>query len=100
MITAIEEHRQTLEVLCQKYGILYLGVFGSYSRGEANEDSDLDLLIEFAQSKSAFELLKIKRELEQLLDHQVDMVLQKYLDPQIKPHVLKDLQTIIQKEVA
>ncbi len=100
MGSLFKEHQQALEMLCDQYDILYLGVFGSYARGEASDTSDLDLLVEFADSKSAFELLRIKRELEQLLEHPVDLVLQKYLDPHIKPYALKDLQTIIQKEVA
>ena len=33
--------------ICEKYGIGYLGLFGSMARGEAREDSDVDLLVEF-----------------------------------------------------
>jgi len=40
--------RQHLPRLTQEYNISYLGIFGSYIRGEQKEDSDLDILVEFS----------------------------------------------------
>ena len=49
MHTAIEEHRETLTVLCHRYGVVRLEVFGSAARGtDFNlEKSDADFLAEF-----------------------------------------------------
>ncbi len=43
----METLRQVLPILKQEYGIIQLGVFGSYLRGEQTPNSDLDILVEF-----------------------------------------------------
>ena len=49
-------------------------MFGSVARGEAGEDSDIDLLVDFDPDSSLFDLLHLTQELEQLLGHRVDVV--------------------------
>lgn len=44
-----------------------IGVFGSFARGEENENSDLDLLIDFEQKEDLLELIGIEQELTELL---------------------------------
>lgn len=39
------------EQLCERYGIRYIGLFGSYARGENTEGSDMDLCIKFSPSR-------------------------------------------------
>lgn len=49
-------------------------MFGSVARGDAGEDSDIDLLVDFEPDSSLFDLLHLTEELEQLLGHRVDVV--------------------------
>ncbi|MDZ7677694.1 MAG: nucleotidyltransferase family protein [Acidimicrobiales bacterium] len=49
-------------------------VFGSVARGDAGENSDIDLLVDFEPGSSLFDLLHLTEELEQLLNHRVDVV--------------------------
>jgi hypothetical protein len=49
-------------------------VFGSVARGDDRPDSDIDLLVDFAPDSSLFDLMRMARELEQLLGHPVDVV--------------------------
>ena len=54
-------------------GIKKIGIFGSYAKGSANEDSDIDILIELKHS-NLFLLPKIRIELEELLGKHTDLV--------------------------
>ena len=52
--------------MAEQYGIVRLGIFGSVSRNEQKEDSDLDVCVEMKEP-DGFILLNIKYELEELL---------------------------------
>ncbi len=86
-----------LDDICEKFDISYIGMFGSQARGDANKDSDLDLLVKFGdQSRiGLFELDEIQRELEIRLGKKVDLVTK--LNKHIAPEALKDLKTIYEK---
>jgi len=56
-----------------KYGILALGIFGSVARGEADETSDVDIVVRL-QKSDLFILVGIKNELEERLHMSVDIV--------------------------
>ncbi len=70
------------------------GIFGSYSRGENNSDSDIDILYLFDKSIGLFKLIMLKEDLEQKLNKKVDLVSEKYAHPKLKPIIMKDLKVI------
>jgi uncharacterized protein len=49
-------------------------LFGSVARGDDRPDSDIDFLVDFSQESSLFDLMRMVRELEELLGHRVDVV--------------------------
>lgn len=49
-------------------------LYGSVARGDDTPDSDIDLLVDFDQDSSLFDLMRMTRELEELLGHPVDVV--------------------------
>jgi hypothetical protein len=49
-------------------------LFGSVARGDDRPDSDIDFLVDFSQDSSLFDLMRMTRELEELLGHHVDVV--------------------------
>ena len=57
----------------QEYGLEVLGVFGSYSRDEANKESDVDIVVQLAR-QDLFNMIGIKQELEDILHLPVDVV--------------------------
>ncbi|MGH9334698.1 MAG: nucleotidyltransferase family protein, partial [Vicinamibacteria bacterium] len=59
--------------LLQRYGVSTLSLFGSVARGEAEEDSDVDLLVEFSRPIGFFEFVRLKRALEEILGRRVDL---------------------------
>ena len=59
--------------MAEQYGIVRLGIFGSVSRNEQKEDSDLDVCVEMKEP-DGFILLNINYELEELLHCKIDIV--------------------------
>ncbi|MEB3192717.1 MAG: nucleotidyltransferase family protein [Snowella sp.] len=88
--TLLTKHQTVFK---QKYRIKRLGIFGSYVRGEATRDSDLDILVEF-QSGYRFGLLtfcKLENDLSDLLGVKVDLVMKDSLKPKIGRQILSEV---------
>ena len=74
-----------------------IGIFGSYSRNENNQNSDLDILIKFNQPISLLQLVKLERELTEILGIKVDLLTDGALKNQkLKNYIEKDLVIIYQ----
>lgn len=71
-----------------------IGIFGSYARNEQTKDSDLDILVSFGKRLTLIDLAKIKNDLSEELNLQIDLVTKKSLHPKLKPYIEKDLQII------
>ena len=78
-----------LPYLRQTYGVLSLGVFGSYAAGQAGPGSDLDLLVEFARPPTLFQFVRLERELSQLLGVKVDLAMKSALKPEVGRRILR-----------
>lgn len=76
LIYSIEELKRIIAPIAQKYQIPVIYLFGSYARGQANENSDVDLLIERKGStiKSLFDLGAFYSELNESLEKAVDVL--------------------------
>lgn len=85
--------RARLDVLCRRFGIARLDVFGSVARGEAGPGSDVDLLYELAQGRSlGWEIEDLSQDLADLFGRPVDLVSRKALHPLIRDQVLADAE--------
>ncbi|MCB0496097.1 MAG: nucleotidyltransferase domain-containing protein [Cyclobacteriaceae bacterium] len=72
-----------------------IGVFGSYAREEDNEESDIDILVNFQNTLSLLDLVRIRRELSLELGKRVDIVTEPALKNQkLKNYIYKDLKII------
>jgi predicted nucleotidyltransferase len=70
-----------------RYGIVRIGLFGSYAKNEANEQSDIDVFVEL-QRTSLITLSRLRLELEALLERHVDLVqLRERMNPYLKAHI-------------
>ena len=83
-----------LNKVCQENNIEYLGLFGSYARGDNTEQSDIDLLVRFAQPIGYFKLISVEHAFEDLLGVDVDLVTENALSKYIKPNVYKDIKVL------
>lgn len=71
----INEIRDSIKDIVVKYPIKKLSIFGSYVNETADNDSDIDLLVEFKSSNiSLFTLYNIKSEIEEKLQKKVDLI--------------------------
>lgn len=84
----ISEHK---EILKEKYAVKEIGIFGSYIRGECEETSDLDILVEFNKPIDFFKFLDLEEYLEGLLNVKVDLVMKKVLKPAIGKCILNEV---------
>lgn len=77
--------------LQQRYPLSELGIFGSYARGDFNETSDIDILVDFNDRIDGFDYIRLAHELEDAFHHKIDMVSRKGIKPQYLPYVEKSL---------
>lgn len=87
-------NRSKIEDICKENDIAFLGVFGSYARGEGTRKSDIDLLARFLKRKSLFDLVGIENELSKRLGKKVDLVTEGGLSPYLKDRILHETKTI------
>ena len=78
----------------KKCGISNAGIFGSFVRGDSDEESDIDIVIEIEKDITLFDFINIKHELEEILNKKVDLVEYSALKPFIRDSILKE-QVII-----
>jgi uncharacterized protein len=78
-------------VLADKFGVRNIGYFGSYARGNAHEDSDLDLLVEFDRP-IGWEFFTLEKYLEQVFGIPVDLVTKNAIKEQLKQPILNQVQ--------
>jgi len=83
-----------LQNICEANDISYLGLFGSFAIGKQREDSDVDLLVDFNNTKSLLEKGRILIELQNLFNREVDLVSRKNIKPFLKPFINKQLITL------
>ncbi len=92
MNLALAEKEKIIEI-CKRNDISYCALFGSFARGEADDNSDIDLLVRFSKPKG-FDWINAALEIEDELGKKVDLVTENSLNPHIKSNVLKDLVVI------
>ncbi len=74
----------------EKYGVARIGIFGSYSRGDQSESSDIDVLVEFDRP-IGLEFVHLADDLERLLNAKVDLVSKKAIKPRMLHCIEPDL---------
>ena len=74
----------------QQFGVRRLGLFGSASKGEAKENSDLDFLVEFDR-KSFDSYFDLKMFLEELFKSRVDLVIKETIKPRLREAILNEV---------
>lgn len=87
VLRQLEESAETI----REYGVRRIGIFGSVLRGEAREDSDLDVLVE-SYEKSFDKYFGLKVFLEDLFRTQVDLVIAENVKPRLRRQILGEVE--------
>ena len=87
ILTILKNKKQEL---AGKYPISELGLFGSYARGDYNEHSDIDILVDF-NGRIGVGFIYLAHDLEDIFDKKVDLVSRKGIKPSYLPFVEKNL---------
>ena len=82
--------RRELPLLQKRYDVESLGLFGSYARGEAGPESDVDFLVEFSAGRGPWYGMGLNIDLEDLLGCRVDVVTEAELHWLIRDQVLRE----------
>jgi predicted nucleotidyltransferase len=78
--------------------VLKAYLFGSYVRGEQDETSDLDLLVELDEHVGLYKFVAIQLGLENLLGKKVDLISEKGLSPRLRPYIDKEKKLIYERQ--
>ena len=93
--TDIESIRRTISVhrdeLRERYGVAWIGVFGSYVRDQQTASSDVDVLVTFKTPPSLFEFVALENYLSDLLGTEVDLVMRDALKPHLSRRILDEV---------
>jgi len=91
----LEEIKKVLKenktILSNEFKIKEIGLFGSYLRDEAKEDSDIDVLVEFNKTVGLLEFIALENHLSDTLGIKVDLVMKSALKPRIGRHILEEV---------
>ena len=100
MSRSLEEIKARLQAekpyLYEKYGVVEIGIFGSYVRGEQDADSDIDILIELTDPPkiSLLGLVDLEHYLGDLLETDVDIAIKSNLRKRIGKRILEEVQSL------
>jgi uncharacterized protein len=84
----LREYREKIIELATEYHSTNIRVFGSVAKGENTENSDIDFLIDPTPEQDLFDVIRLRRSLEELLKCEVDLVHSTALHHTIKQEVL------------
>ncbi|MBM2826313.1 MAG: polymerase beta domain protein region [Dehalococcoidia bacterium] len=83
--------QNNISFLRSTYNVDTIGVFGSVSRGEDRESSDVDILVEFSKPLGMFKFIELEEYLSKLIGKNVDLVTKKALKPAIREGILQEV---------
>jgi hypothetical protein len=92
----ITEIENRLVSILRNHDASRISVFGSYSRGEAGPESDLDVLVNFSTRKSLLSLVRIERELSVELGIKVDLLTEGAISPHLIDSIKSDSRVLYQ----
>ena len=90
---------EKLAKICRENDVVFLAVFGSFVRGEQNRKSDVDIAIEFDESKrkTLLDLVRLEDELSKVFKRKVDLGIFSSLNPYVVEDVRREMRIIYEK---
>jgi len=89
VLQMLKEHEILIK---EKFGVKRIGIFGSFARGEEKSGSDIDVLVEFDETKITFDnYMDLKFYLEDLFKREVDLVIESSIKPRLKDNIMREV---------
>ncbi len=83
----LEKLRELKPFLSKEFHVKNIGLFGSYSDNEQNNESDIDILVEF-EKPIGWKFFRLEKYLEEIFNKKVDLVTKKALKKQLKDKII------------
>jgi len=90
----IQDRKEQILSLAAKYGASNVRVFGSVANGTADENSDIDFLVDLEKDRSLFDLGGLLMDLQELFNRKVDVVTENGLHWYIKERIISEVKPI------
>lgn len=90
----IENNRAEILALAERHGIRDVRVFGSMARGDADDTSDVDLLVSLPSDKTGLALGALLMDVQDLLQRRVEVLTERGLHPELRDRVLREAQPL------
>jgi uncharacterized protein len=91
----LEKIKMALVPLLRRRGVRKAAIFGSFARGEARRDSDVDLLIDIGEEYSLLDIVRLRREIEERIERRVDLVEYDAIKPALRDRVIAEQVPIL-----
>ncbi len=75
-----------------------IAVFGSYARGQMTSQSDIDILVDFDENTTLFDVGGMYMDLKESLKRKIDLVSKSGLNKLFEPYIMQDLKIIYEKK--
>ena len=90
----IEAHRSKIRALAEHHGIRDVRVFGSMARGDADDTSDVDLLVTLPSGRTGLALGGLLMDVQKLLRRRVEVVTERGLHPALRERILQEAEPL------
>ena len=90
ILDTLRNKRNDVLLIAKKHGATNIRIFGSVARGEADEKSDIDFLVDMEPGRSLFDLGGLLMDLRELLGMEVDVVTERGLKQRIRERILRE----------
>ncbi|HYS42855.1 MAG TPA: nucleotidyltransferase family protein [Geobacteraceae bacterium] len=91
IIRFLTAHKSELE---DRFGVIKIGLFGSYARGDAREDSDIDVAVELDKENIADRYFGLLHYLEDNLHKKIDLGIESNIKPALRPYIMKEIRYV------
>ena len=80
--------------MCRANDAVMVGIFGSVARGEATDESDIDVLLKFSKRKSLLDLVRMEREISTAMGKKIELLTEGAISPYLRDGIMRDLKVI------
>ncbi len=88
IIVFLKENKPFIE---QQFGVVRIGLFGSYVRGNAHEGSDIDIAVEMQEEHIFRNFFSLERYLKEHLKKEIDLGIMETIKPLVRQRVMKEI---------